>query len=167
MASKWTEGIKPRSFRWVITDRFGVCERPGGYGPGHRSVRRLEEIIWLSRNQIDLIVSLTAIPYNLHDYDKQRLAYAHLPFGDVRAGRERLEQILTTIHDQAATGRVVLHHDSLGDPVLGVVAGYLLWAGLVESGPEAITVTEQLLERELGPSARAVVTLARQLPAPS
>ena len=163
MTSKWAEGIKPRSFRWVITDRLGVCERPGGYGPGHRRVRRLEEIIWLRRNEIDLIVTLTAIPYNLHDYDEHGLRYVHLPFPESGAGSARLEKILTTIRDHAATERVVVHHESLGDPVLGVVAGYLLWAGLVDTGPEAITITEQLLERELGPTARAVVTMAEQL----
>ena len=82
MSSKWSEGIEPRGFRWIITERLGVCERPGGYGAGHRRVRRLEEIIWLRRNEIDLIVSLTSIPYNLRDYDDQGLAYLHLPLPD-------------------------------------------------------------------------------------
>lgn len=166
MSSKWSEGIEPRGFRWIITDRFGVCERPGGYGAGHRRVRRQEEIIWLRRNEIDLIVSLTSIPYNLRDYDEHDLAYAHLPFSD-SGDAERLEEILRTIHDHVASERVVLHHDSIGDRLSGVVAGYLLWSGLVESGPEAITIAERLLERELGPTAREVVATAGQLrPAP-
>ena len=82
MTSKWSEGIEPRGFRWIIAERFGVCERPGGYGVGHRRVRRLEEIIWLRRNEIGLIISLTSIPYNLHDYQEQGLAYVHLPLSD-------------------------------------------------------------------------------------
>ena len=162
MSNKWSEGIEPRGFRWIITARFGVCERPGGYGAGHRRVRRLEEIIWLCRNQIDLIVSLTSIPYNLRDYDEHGLAYVHLPFSDPR-GPERLEEILRTIHDRAASERVVLHHDSIGDRVSGVVAGYLLWSGLIASGHEAITVAEHLLERELGPVAREIVAMAQKL----
>ena len=162
MSNKWSEGIEPRGFRWIITDRFGVCERPGGYGAGHRRVRRLEEIIWLRRNEIDLIVSLTSIPYNLRDYDEHGLAYAHLPFSDPR-GPERLEKILQTIRDHAASERVVLHHDSIGDRVSGVVAGYLLWSGLVANGHEAITIAEHLLERELGPVAREIVAMAQKL----
>ena len=163
MSSKWSEGIEPRGFRWIITDRFGVCERPGGYGVGHRRVRRLEEIIWLCRHEIDLMVSITAIPYNLHDYDEHGLAYCHLPFSDPSDGAERLEEILTTIRDRSSGERVVLHHDSIGDRVSGVVAGYLLWSGLVETGPEAITIAERLLARELGPMAREIVSMAEQL----
>ena len=163
MSSKWSEGIEPRGFRWVITDHFGVCERPGGYGAGHRRVRRLEEIIWLGRNNIDLIISLTSIPYNFHDYEEHGLAYAHLPFSDPSDGVERLELILKTIRERSASERVVLHHASIGDRVSGVVAGYLLWSGLVDTGPEAITIAERLLERELGPMAREIVSMARQL----
>ena len=167
MSSKWSEGIEPRGFRWIITERFGVCERPGGYGVGHRRVRRLEEIIWLRRHEIDLIVSITSIPYNLHDYDEHGLAYVHLPFSDPSAGTGRLQQILSTIRDHSSSERVVLHHDSIGDRVSGVVAGYLLWSGLVDSGPEAITIAERLLERELGPMAREIVAMAQRLkPAP-
>lgn len=166
MSNKWAEGIRPRGFRWVITDRFGVCERPGGHGAGHRPVRRLEEIIWLQRNDIGLIVSLTAIPYNLHDYDEHSLAYVHLPFSDPSDGPGRLEEILTTIRDNADTKRVVLHHDAIGDRVSGVVAGYLLWSGLVTAGPEAIAIAEQILERELGPTAREIVSMADKLRTP-
>ena len=163
MSSKWSEGIEPRGFRWIITDRFGVCERPGGYGAGHRRVRRLEEIVWLRRNEIDLIMSLTSIPYNLHDYDEHGLAYAHLPFSEPSDGSKRLEEILKTIREHSSTKRVVLHHDSIGDRVSGVVAGYLLWSGLVDTGPEAITIAERILERELGPMAREIVSMAHRL----
>ena len=163
MSSKWSEGIEPRGFRWIVTDRFAVCERPGGYGQGHRRVRRIEEIIWLARNNINLIITLTSIPYNLHDYTEHGLAYAHLPFSEPSDGIERLDEILRTIREHSADGRVVLHHDSIGDRVSGVVAGYLLWAGLIDASPEAITIAERLLERELGPMGREVVTMAERL----
>ena len=166
MSSKWSDGIEPRGFRWIITDRLGVCERPGGYGAGHRRVRRIEEIIWLRRNQIDLIVSLTTIPYNLGDYDEHELPYVHLPLSEPGGDPQRLAQILQTVHERVSDERVVLHHDAIGDRVSGVVAGYLLWSGLVDSGPEAITIAEQLLERELGPMARDLVAVAGQLPPP-
>ena len=162
MSSKWSEGIEPRGFRWIITERLGVCERPGGYGAGHRRVRRHEEIIWLRRNEIGLIISLTAIPYNLRDYHEQGLAYVPLPLSGAGDSR-RLGEILRTVHEHVASERVVLHHDSIGDRLSGVVAGYLLWSGLVDSGPEAVTIAEQLLERELGPTARELVAMAGEL----
>ena len=86
----------------------------------------------------------------------------HLPLPD-SGDPERLEVILHTIHDHVAGDRVVLHHDSIGDRLSGVVAGYLLWSGLVDTGPEAITIAEQLLERELGPTARELVAVAGEL----
>ena len=160
MINKWAEGIEPRSFRWVIADRLAVCERPGGYGIGHRRVRRLEEVIWLGRSDIELIITLTSAPYNLHDYSEHDLAFVHLPFTGSADGPGRLETILTTIHDRVASCRVLMHHDAIGDRLTGVVAGYLLWAGLVDGGPNAIAVTELLLERELGPEGREIVNLA-------
>ena len=45
MRGKWARGIVPRGFKWIITDRLAVCERPGGCGASHRKVRRKEEII--------------------------------------------------------------------------------------------------------------------------
>lgn len=160
MNSKWAEGIQPRGFRWVITDKLGVCERPGGYGAGHRRVRRIEEIIWLRRNDIGMVVSLTAIPYNLHDYEEYEQPYVHVPFSAPSDGSERFAEVLHTIREQVSQTTVVVHHDSIGERVSGVVAGYLLWSGLIDSAPEAITVTEHLLERELGSVARAMVTMA-------
>jgi len=163
MNSKWAEGIKPRGFRWVIKDRFAVCERPGGYGAAHRSVRRAEEIIWLCRNDIGLVISLTAMPYNLHAYETQELPYVHLPLTDPFENPGSYKVVLETIRDSSATQRVVLHHDAIGDVVAGVVAGYLLWTGLVEGAPRTIAVTESLLEREMGPPAREMVNIADRL----
>jgi hypothetical protein len=43
------------------------------------------------------------------------------------------------------------------------MASYLLWAGLVESGPKAISITERLVERQLGPYGRELVSVATRL----
>ena len=32
-----------RNFTWVIKDRLAMSERPGGFAPNHRKVRRQEE----------------------------------------------------------------------------------------------------------------------------
>jgi len=47
--------------------------------------------------------------------------------------------------------------------VCGLVAGYLLWAGLVPYGPQAISVTERLTGRQLGPLGRELVATADAL----
>ena len=164
MRGKWAQGIMPRHFRWIIADRLAVCERPGGYGESHRRVRRQEEIIWLRQNEFDRVLSLIPSPHNLHNYEEHDLPFRHVPFAGPEDGPEALVTVLAAIRDHVAIERIVLHRDELGERISGLVAAYLLWTGLVAPGPEAITVTEQLLERELGPVARELVAMAEQLP---
>jgi hypothetical protein len=59
---KWAAGIPPRNFTWVIKDRLAISERPGGFAPNHRKVRRQEEIIWL---QVQGFTSVVAQPEGL------------------------------------------------------------------------------------------------------
>ena len=56
-----------------------------------------------------------------------------------------------------------MHQEEVGDRVCGLVAGYLLWAGLVPFGPQAISVTERLTGRQLGPLGRELVATADEL----
>jgi len=163
VVNKWAEGLAPRSFRWVIADRLAVCERPGGCGTDHRRVRRVEEILWLGKSDIDLIFTLTVAPYNLHDYREHGLEYMHMPFAGPHDGADRLQTIYSTLSKQVATQRVLMHRDSIGDRLTGLVAGYLLWTGLVAGATNAIAVTEQLLAQELRPTARQIVTMAMEL----
>jgi hypothetical protein len=51
----------------------------------------------------------------------------------------------------------------VGDRICGLVAGYLLWAGLVPYGPQAISITERLTGRQLGPLGRGLVASADEL----
>ena len=57
MRGKWAAGIPPRNFTWVIQDQLAMSERPGGFAPHHRRVRRQEEIIWLRVQGFSRIVS--------------------------------------------------------------------------------------------------------------
>ena len=59
--------------------------------------------------------------------------------------------------------KVLIHGEELGDRLSGIIAGYLVWTGLVPSGPKAISLTERLLHRQLGPPARELVTVAMEL----
>ena len=40
------------------------------------------------------------------------------------------------------------------------MAGYLLWDGLIDTGPQAISVIEQITQRQLGPVGRELVSVA-------
>ena len=43
--------------------------------------------------------------------------------------------------------------------MIGVIGGYLLYAGLVESGPHAISIMEKLTERSLGSAGREIIAV--------
>ncbi len=62
--------------------------------------------------------------------------------------------------------RVLIHGEELGDRVCGLVAGYLLWNGLVDTAPRTVTVIERLTQRQLGPAGREMVAVAAKLPHP-
>ncbi len=47
--------------------------------------------------------------------------------------------------------KLLVHGDELGDRVSGVMAGFLLWSGMIDTGPRAISVVERLLSRQMGP----------------
>ena len=161
---KWAQGIKPRNFAWVIQERLAVCERPGGYGQNHRRVRRQEEIIWIREQGFDRVISLIPSPHNLHNYDELGLPWIHRPFGPHDDPREILSEVYPEIRDLlAAQQKLLVHEEQLGDRLSGLVAGYLLWSGMVPQGPQAITITEQILQRQLGAQGRQLVALAAEL----
>lgn len=162
---KWAQGIRPRNFHWIIKDQLAVAERPGGYGANHRKVRRQEEIIWIREQGFTCVISLIPSSHNLHNYDEYNVAWRHRPFG---ADDEPLPVLRTLLPElrslTAAGGKILVHQEELSDRVCGLMAGYLLWSGLVDSGPRAITVVEQITGRQLGPVGRNLVALAPRIP---
>lgn len=169
MASKgkWAQGIRPRNFHWVIADRLAICERPGGYGANHRKVRRQEEIIWVREQGFTVVISTIAAPHNLHNYDELGVVWRHRPFDDEDLAGYEL-RIFHELRGLLASGaRVLLHGDELGDRVCGLIAGYLLWTGLLDTQPATVTVVERLTSRQLGPMGRELVAVAGTLPTPS
>lgn len=166
MKGKWAQGIVPRNFTWVIKDRLAISERPGGYGPSHRRVRRQEEIIWIRHQGFTSIVSLLASPHNLHAYEELEMAFEHIPFGINDEPRTVLSALYPVLRQQlAAGGRILVHQDEVADRLHGAVAGYLVYARLVPETTRAIAMSEQLLSRQLGPPGRELVTLAGVLAA--
>ncbi len=161
---KWAQGIEPRHFSWVIQDQLAICERPGGFGANHRKVRRQEEIIWIREQGFDFVVSVSSAPHNLHNYDELGVQWRHRPFNGAADGPEAVLALYREIQSLLRDNRkVVVHREELGDHVVGLMAGYLLWTGLVPTGPEVITVIERIAGRQLGPIGRELVAQAELL----
>lgn len=161
MKGRWAQGLEPRYFTWVITGRLAVSERPGGFARNHRKVRRQEELLWLAGHGFTHVLSLLDSPHNLHAYEEASLAYEHVPLGRHDELAERLNDVYTTLARwlDDPSERVLMHHEEFGDRLLGVVAGFLLYSGLVREGPPAIVALERLTSRQLGSVGREVVAV--------
>ena len=162
---KWAQGIQPRNFAWILKDKLAVCERPGGYGANPRRVRRQEEIIWIREQGFTCVVTLIPSPHNLHNYDELGVSWRHLPFGP----HDEPSAIAETLFPELAAmlagdGKVLVHQDELADRVAGLMGGYLLWSGVVPQAPQATSVVERLLGRQMGPLGRDIVAMAATVP---
>lgn len=159
MKGKWAQGLRPRAFTWVIRDRVAASERPGGYARNHRKVRRDEELIWLRQNAFTHVLSLLDSPHNLAAYEEAGVSFAHVPLGRTGSEAETLPKIYETLLHwyRNPDERILVHHEEFGDRLCGVVGGFLLAAGLLDSGPTAVAVTERLTGRQLGPDGRFIV----------
>jgi hypothetical protein len=160
---KWAQGIEPRNFCWVMKDKFAVCERPGGYGANHRRVRRQEEIIWIRENGFGCVISIIPAPHNLHNYEELGVTSRHRPFNG-----EDLEPWLKSFYRELgellkANVKVIVHGEEVGDRIVGIMGGYIRWAGLIEDPTQAIQVTERLAGRQLDPFARETIMTAHEL----
>ena len=164
MRGKWAAGIPPRNFTWVIQDQLAMSERPGGFAPHHRRVRRQEEIIWLRVQGFTRIVSMLPSSHNLQAYEKGEVASAHFPVPPSGDARDTLSELYQQLEEWLGKDeRLLIHQEELGDSVVGVVAGFLLWSGRLPAGPQAIAVAERLSGRQLGPAGRELVSQAADL----
>jgi hypothetical protein len=161
---KWAAGIPPRNFTWVIKDRLAMSERPGGFAPNHRKVRRQEEIIWLQVQGFTRVISLLPSSHNLQAYEERSMASVHFPLPSSGDTRAVLGEVYRELHGCLTGGeRILIHQEELGDRIVGVVAGYLLWSERLPSGPQAITVLEHMTGHPMGPSGRELVAFAGEV----
>jgi len=161
---KWAQGITPRHFNWIIQDQLAISERPGGYGANHRRVRRQEEIIWIREQGFGPVISTIQAPHNLHNYDELSVTWEHRPYPAAEDQPRFLKELYTQVKSHLDAGRkVLIHHEELGDRTVGLVAGYLVWAGLVPEQPKAIYLLEHICGRQLGPQGREIVAQAGRL----
>lgn len=165
---KWAQGIQPRHFHWIIQDQLAVCERPGGFGANHRKVRRQEEIIWIREQGFDYVVSVSSAPHNLHNYDELGVRWLHWPFPHQEDLLSYLERSYGELRRLLAERRrLVMHQDELSERLCGILAGYLVWSGMLPQPPQAIVAVERLTGRQLGAEGRGIVGEAARLVPPS
>jgi hypothetical protein len=152
-------GLEPRGFTWVISGRLAVSERVGGYGFQHRRVRREEEIVWLKGVGINTVLSLLPGNQNLASYTAAGLTAVHEPLAELEPAAA--ERVFVTLRALQRDRRVVLlHRDTIDDAVAGILAGYLVYSGLLDNPIKATTLIQEILRRPLGPEARAVIPQA-------
>ena len=164
---KWAEGIRPRHFCWVLKDRLAISERLGGYGDNHRKVRRTEEIIWVREQGFHSVVSLIGAPHNLHNYDEMGLRWAHQPFPHHDALPEYQLAMYHDIHmHMHLRHRILFHQEEVNERMIGLIAGYVVWARLIPETHKAIAVVESITGRQMGPRGRELVAIAERLPKP-
>ena len=135
MKGKWAQGIQPRNFAWVIKGKLAVCERPGGYGANHRRPPaggdHLDPRAGLHLRGVDHPGA--AQPAQLH---RARRHLAPPALRGPRRARPYLRDLYTELRQLIAEGqKVLLHGEELGDR-LGIVAGYIVWTGMVPDGPK-------------------------------
>ena len=107
------------------------------------------------------VVSLLDSPHNLHAYDEAGIAYVHVPLGPRDELVPRLEAVygmLSKLLDDPQE-KLFVHHEEFGDRLLGVMGGYLLYAGLVTSGTHAVAGIEKLTGRSIGSLGREIIAV--------
>jgi hypothetical protein len=150
-------GLEPRDFTWVIAGRMAVSERIGGYGSQHRRVRREEEISWLQHHGINAVLSLLEGNQNLSNYEAAGFRTIHAPLADLERGT--VDTVFRAIHrvlEDPATV-VLMHRDIIDDALAGILAGYLVFSGMVEDPIVATAAVQEILKRPLGPRARSII----------
>ena len=165
MKGKWAAGIPPRNFTWIIKDHLAVSERPGGFGMNHRRVRRQEEIIWLRVQGFGRVISLLPSPHNLAAYEDEGLAWAHYPLEKTGDPRTVLSSCYHDVDASLAAGlRILMHQDELGDRLMGVVAGYLVWSDRITSQPQAVALVEHFVGHAMGEPGRELLSELEGMP---
>ena len=109
-------------------------------------------------------MSVSVAPHNLHNYDEMGITWMHWPFPSAEDLPRYLDRTYGGLKQLlGARKRVVVHADELSDRLVGLMAGYLVWAGLVPASPQAINIIERLTGRQLDADGRTVVNEAARL----
>ena len=165
MRGRWAQGLQPRYFTWVIKDRLGAGERPGrlrpqppqGAPPGRADLAQRQRL-----HARRLVARLAAQPARVRRSGRRLRARPARPARRARAAaRRRSTRTLTKLLDDPDE-KLYVHNEEFGDRVLGVLAGYLLYAR-----PRRARPARDLGRREAHRRAASAPPAARSSPSPS
>tara|TARA_B100001750_G_C15421677_1_gene553287 strand:+ start:658 stop:1131 length:474 start_codon:yes stop_codon:yes gene_type:complete len=151
-------GLKPNDFYWVIQGKLALSECIGGRGMTPRKIRREEEIQWLKGQGINSIFSLLDSDFNLTSYQEVGFRTYHFPMSE-----EIQDNALATIFSAIKEAlddpeiRLLIHNEYLDEQIPGILAGYLIYSGLLDDSVLARTIMEEILGRPLSPQAIALI----------
>ena len=151
-------GLEPRGFKWVIAGRLAVSERIGGYGFQHRRVRREEEIIWLTEQGVNVVLSFLPGGQNQAAYTDAGFRFFTYAIEE-ELEDEHVAEIFDLM-DEALEPRgssLLVHRDLIDDTVVGLLGGYLVHAGLIEDPIVATSVIQEIAGKALGPEGRRLI----------
>ena len=142
----------------MIKDRLAVSERIGGYGFQHRRVRREEEIIWLKNHGVNSIMSLLGSHQNSLAYTGAGLSFVSFELPE-ELEPEDLEHVFDVLAQALAPEEavVLVHRDTIDDTLGGLLAGYLLYSGMLDDPIVATDVIQRILGRAIGPEGRRLI----------
>ena len=151
-------GLKPNDFYWVIQGKLALSECIGGRGMTPRKIRREEEIQWLKGQGINSIFSLLDSDFNLTSYQEVGFRTYHFPMSE-----EIQDNALATIFSAIKEAiddpeiRLLIHNEYLDEQIPGILAGYLIYSGLLDDSVLARTIMEEILGKPLSPQAIALI----------
>ncbi len=149
--------MPPTGFSWVDQPHLAAMAAPGS----------VEDLTWLRRHKVDVVVSLTEDPLPRNWIDDAGLLVVNVPVPDMEPPTDRqLDYLLETIRKANASGMAVAVHCGAGLGRTGtVLAAYFVARGLApgdavekvrELRPGSVETTEQerAVERFAGRATR-------------
>src|SRR5436853_4004259 len=85
---------RPKRIWWARNKKLCALERPGGGGRTHRPDRRKEEIAYLKKSGVRLVISTARTRHNIAAYEKARLDWHHAPVRSWDDAEAVLEELL-------------------------------------------------------------------------
>src|SRR5580765_4208464 len=114
---------EPKRIWWARPRKLCALERPGGGGRSHRPERREEEIAYLKKAGVRLVISIMPSRHNLDAYTDAGLAHLHVP---VEENDEGIDELLAVLRRETRKpGAVALHGNRYTDFVARVCAEHL------------------------------------------
>ena len=151
-------GLRPNDFFWVVQGKLALSECIGGRGMTPRKIRREEEIQWLKGQGINSIFSLLESDFNLTSYQEVGFRTYHFPMNeDIQDNG--LKTIFSAIKEALDDPeiRLLVHKEYLDEQIPGILAGYLIYSGLLDDSVLARTIMEEILGRPLSPQAITLI----------